>query len=66
MEILDVRGIQHSERPQIILEKLKELGKLEILVEVKPVPVIVMLESKGYTCKATQDQGLWKVKITEK
>ncbi|GBE54944.1 MAG TPA: DUF2249 domain-containing protein [Euryarchaeota archaeon] len=66
MEILDVRGIPHSERPEIILRKLKELGKLEIFVEVKPVPVIVMLESKGYTCKATHDQGIWKVRITEK
>jgi uncharacterized protein (DUF2249 family) len=66
METLDVRGLPHSERPQLILKKLEELGELEILVEVKPVPVITMLESKGYACEAEQSQGVWRVKIRKK
>ncbi len=66
METLDVRGLPHSERPQLILKKLEELGELELIVEVKPVPVITMLESRGYTCEAEQSGGAWRVRIRKK
>jgi len=66
VEVLDVRGIPHGERPQIILNKLEELGELEIVVEMKPVPVITMLESRGYTCEVEQEGGSWRVKIKKK
>ncbi|NOZ83197.1 MAG: DUF2249 domain-containing protein, partial [Euryarchaeota archaeon] len=54
------------ERPPLILRKLEELGELELIVEVKPVPVITMLESRGYTCEAEQREGVWRVKIRKR
>ena len=66
METLDVRGLPHSERPQLIMRKLEELGELELIVEVKPVPVMNMLESRGYTCEAEHSGGAWRVRIRKK
>ncbi|WP_457555831.1 DUF2249 domain-containing protein [Candidatus Pyrohabitans sp.] len=66
METLDVRGLPHSERPQLIFKKLEELGELELIVEVKPVPVINMLESRGYSCEASFEGDAWHVRIRKK
>jgi len=66
IETLDVRGLPHSERPPLILRKLEELGELELIVEVKPVPVITMLESRGYTCEAEHEGDFWRVRIRKR
>ena len=63
METLDVRKYPHAERPKLILEKLKDVDELEIIVEMKPVPVIQMLEAQGYNVEARQEGGVWRVKI---
>ncbi len=66
METLDVRTLPHGERPQLIFKKLEELGELELIVEVKPVPVITMLEGRGYVCEAEQVGDAWRVRIRKK
>lgn len=66
METLDVRGLPHSERPQLIIGRLEEKGELELLVEMKPVPVMNMLEGRGYICEAEQEEDHWRVKIRKK
>jgi len=63
VETLDVRGLPHGERPQRIIKELEEKGELELIVEMKPVPVITMLEGRGYSCEAEKEGDRWKVKI---
>ncbi|MBE8540289.1 DUF2249 domain-containing protein [Geoglobus acetivorans] len=63
MEIVDVRGKPHPERPPLILQKLKEFGEVEVWVEVEPKPLMAMLKEQGYTVESSFDGEKWVVRI---
>lgn len=62
-EKLDVRGLPHPERPPLIMQKLKEHGEVEILVEIEPKPLISMLKQQGYSVESRFDGEKWVVRI---
>ncbi|WP_456369040.1 DUF2249 domain-containing protein [Geoglobus sp.] len=62
-EKLDVRGLPHPERPPLIMQKLKEHGEVEVLVEVEPKPLMSMLKQQGYQVESRFDGEKWVVRI---
>lgn len=63
MEIVDVRGLPHPERPPLIMKKLKEHGEVEIWVEIEPKPLMTMLKQQGYSVESSFDGEKWVVRI---
>ncbi len=63
METIDVRGLPHPERPPLIMQKLREKGKIQILVEIEPKPLMSMLKQQGYSIDSKFDGEKWIVKI---
>lgn len=65
---LDVRGLEHHERPPLIIKEASKLKKNEsftLVVEREPLPMIQLLKEKGYKCESREEEGFWKVKITK-
>ena len=63
METIDVRGLPHPERPPLIMQKLREKGEVEILVEIEPKPLMSMLKQQGYSIDSKFDGEKWIVRI---
>ncbi len=63
METIDVRGLPHPERPPLIMQKLREKGEIQILVEIEPKPLMSMLKQQGYSIDSKFDGEKWIVKI---
>jgi len=63
MEVVDVRDLPHPERPPLVMKMLEEKGELEIIVEVKPVPLIQMLTQKGYSIESRKEDDYWRISI---
>lgn len=63
---VDVRGLPHPERPPLVMEKLKEHGEIDLVVEIEPKPLMGMLEKMGYTCDSNFDGEKWRVRIKKR
>lgn len=63
---LDVRGLEHKQRPPTVFAKLKEVNELTLIIEVEPLPLMQMLRSKGYDCRSFKENDYWKVEIKKK
>jgi len=63
---VDVRGLPHSERPPLVMKKLKEHGEIDLIVEIEPKPLMATLENMGYSCQANFEGDKWRVKIRRK
>lgn len=63
---LDVRGLEHKQRPPTVFAKLKETNELTLIIEVEPLPIIAMLRSKGYDCRSYKDGEVWKLVIKKR
>lgn len=63
VEVVDVRGLPHPERPPLIMKKLKEKGEVEAWVEIEPKPLMSMLREQGYSVESRFDGEKWVVKI---
>jgi len=65
--VLDVRGFEHHNRPPLIFRKLSEIsreGKLILIVEIEPKPIIQMLREKGFATQSFQmEDGTWRIEI---
>lgn len=65
---LDVRGLEHHERPPLIIKEASKLRKNEsftLVVEIEPLPMINILKQRGYMCESEQREGYWKVRVTK-
>ncbi|WP_457590228.1 DUF2249 domain-containing protein [Geoglobus sp.] len=63
VERIDVRGLPHPDRPPLIMQKLREHGEVEVLVEVEPKPLMNMLKQQGYAFESRFDGEKWIVRI---
>ena len=67
--IIDVRGLEHQDRPPRIMgeaSKLKPGEHFKLVVEIEPVPMIRMLEQRGFTCKTKKtEEGHFEVYISK-
>jgi len=67
--IIDVRGFEHQDRPPRIMgeaSKLEPGGHFTLVVEIEPVPMIRMLEQRGFTCKTKKiGEGHFEVDVSK-
>lgn len=66
---IDVRGLDHQDRPPRIMgeaSKLKPGEHFTLVVEIEPVPMIRMLEQRGFTCKTEKiEEGHFEVNVSK-
>ncbi len=65
VEVLDVRGMDRDKRFSLILEKVREVGNLDVIIEAKPEPLIKKLHDEGYIVKYKEEDGYVKLEIRE-